>query len=90
MNAEKAATLKEHLKDWCDFDVAELALAQCLGLMSTDWKVYDAKWVFWSANPTGDMLKKILDMLVVQGVLERSEDEQYRFNTAFRPPSLDG
>jgi len=46
----------------------------------------EAKWIFWTDNPIGNMLHSILEILVEAGVLEKNEDEQYRYNPDFEPP----
>jgi len=80
--------LKELLKDWADFDGAQHAIAVSLGLMPNDWHwvLENAKWVFWSNNPLGNMLSKMLIALVEQDVLEENDEQQYRCNSAFIPP----
>ena len=50
------------------------------------WAMKNAKCVFWSNNPMGDMLHKMLEDLVEQKVLEKNDEEQYRFNRQFIPP----
>ena len=79
------STLKDLLADWTDFDCAEHAVAACLGLMPAE-SVHGAKWVFWTDNPIGKMLHNVLEGLVQQNVLEKNEDEQYRYNHNFIPP----
>jgi hypothetical protein len=78
-------TLKDLLADWTDFDYAEHAVAACLGLMPPEW-VHTTKWVFWTDKPIGNMLHKVLESLVEQNVLEKNEDDQYRYNHTFSPP----
>jgi hypothetical protein len=84
----KQNTLKEALSDWRDFDSAESALAISLGLMTPETNFQtDAKHVFWSDNPTGNMLSEFLTRLVQIGVLEYREtenDNEYRWNPAFK------
>ena len=80
-------TLKENLKEWTDFDVAEFQLAVCLGLMPNDWKNFGsrkAKHVFWSANPVGDTLHTIIEELTDIGILEYDEKkDKWRWNKEF-------
>lgn len=79
-------TLREALKDWTDWDVAEYRLAICLGLMSPQVDfASQAKHVFWSNNPVGTALSACLTQLVHTGVLEFDEEEQrVRWSPAFR------
>lgn len=65
-----------------------MALAIALGLMTeeTNYQV-DAKYVFWSHNPIGNMLHDTLESLVRLGILETKEinDENcYRWNPLFK------
>lgn len=76
------ATLKERLEDWVSFDYAQFEIGVCLGF----WGDFGApngedhwlgtKHIFWSENPLGDTLYKLLDGLVEEGMLE---EENYRF-----------
>jgi catechol 2,3-dioxygenase-like lactoylglutathione lyase family enzyme len=79
-------TLRESLRDWMDFDGAGCALGVCLGLIPAREGWGRHKHVFWSNNPIGEMLYKMLDELVSAGVLEQRDepDFQYRWNKAFR------
>ena len=80
--------LKELLQDWTDFDRAQHALAVCLGLMPDDWEwvLQNAKWVFWSSNPTGEILGDLLNDLVDLGVVEKDEDGRFRYSRRFVAP----
>jgi hypothetical protein len=80
--------LKEYLVEWTDFDLAEHAVAVCFGLMPEEgaYVTLKNKWVFWSNNPIGNMLHEILERLVEQNVLEKNEDDQFRYNQNFIPP----
>lgn len=76
-------TLKEHLSEWTDIDIAQFHLARCLGLMSPEINFStDAKHIFWTDNPIGNMLAKILDSMTETGILEKRDepDFQYRWN----------
>ena len=84
----KLETLKEALSEWCEVDSAMWALAILLGLMTpeTDYQG-SAKHVFWSNNPTGNMLSDFLTRLVELGVLEYRDTEadyEYRWNPSFK------
>lgn len=50
------------------------------------WVLRNAKWVFWSQNPIGNMLFEMLESLAEQKVIEENEDGQYRYNPQFVPP----
>ena len=82
-------SLKIKLKEWTDCDYAMHALAQSMGVMDeTVPLIGDAKHVFWSDNPVGNMLGKTLDELVEIGFLEKRDESdgdglQYRYNSAF-------
>ena len=61
-------------------------LAQCLGIMPLGTGMNEAKWVYWSDNPLGNMLYGTLERLLKLGALERREepDLQYRWRSAYR------
>jgi hypothetical protein len=84
--------LKSLLAEWSDFDRAEHVLAVCLGLMPDDWEwvLGNAKWVFWSSNPTSDTLADLLHRLVALGVLQEDDEGRYRYNPDFEPPWSSG
>jgi len=79
-------TLRVALADWADFDVSAHALAQCLGIMPSGLGMNEAKWVYWSDNPLGNMLYGTLERLSELGALEKREepDLQYRWCSAYR------
>jgi hypothetical protein len=79
--------LKQTLNDWADIDVAQYYLAVSLGLMQPDFPFPgQAKHVFWSDNPIGNMLADMLDELTQVDVLQKRDepDYQYRWNSDFR------
>jgi hypothetical protein len=81
------ATLRERLADWTDWDIAGFQLARSLSLIAEDANFQtDTKHIFWSNNPTGDMLHRMLQQLVVIGALEKRDepDDQYRWNPNFQ------
>jgi len=79
-------TLRVALADWTDFDASAHALAQCVGIMPSHQEMKEAKWVYWSENPLGDMLYSTLEHLVELSVLEKrvEPDLQYRWCSTFR------
>jgi hypothetical protein len=79
-------SLRDTLKDWMDVDLAQSRLAIGLGLMPEGIFQVGAKHVFWTANPVGDMLYKMLLQMSEVGILEtRNEpDIQFRWNPSFR------
>jgi len=82
-------TLKEILKDWTDFDVAEYYLGCCLGLNKDERNSFtvDYKHIFWTHNDIGNTLGNILMQLKDIGVLEYDPDEiQYKWNEKFKMP----
>jgi hypothetical protein len=79
-------TLRVALADWTDFDVSAHVLAQCLGIMPSGLGMKEAKSVYWSDNPLGNMLYATLERLLELGALERREepDLQYRWCSDYR------
>ncbi len=80
-------TLKEILHGWTDDDVAAFGLARTIGLMGPDVDFQStAKHVFWSNNQVGISLSKILEELVVAGVLEQRDEpnHKYKWNQTFK------
>jgi hypothetical protein len=78
-------TLRGALADWTDFDVSAHVLAQCLGVMPSGLGINEAKWVYWSDNPLGNMLYGTLERLLGLGALEKREepDLQYHWCSAY-------
>ena len=83
-------TLKERLEDWTDFDGAEYELAVVLGLApefgagpgKDPW--HGLKGIFWSRNPTGETLYKMLQHLTKIGALLMDpENQKFRWNPDF-------
>jgi hypothetical protein len=80
-------SLKEALADWTDIDVAQYAVAICLGLMSPNVPFPPGvKGVFWTNDPIGELLYHILENLTGANILEKRDepDYQYRWNADFR------
>jgi hypothetical protein len=80
--------LKNLLADWTDPDIAEYYLACCLGLMVYDdsfMQFREAKYVFWTQNPTKILLDEMLETMVKNKILEFDDDEsKYRWNKTFK------
>ena len=80
--------LKDALMAWTDQDVACYWMAVSLGMFpaSPNLDVFrENKWLFVTANPTGDALSEMLDMLCKIGYLEQNKSYQYRTKTPFTP-----
>lgn len=75
-----AAPIRETLREWEDWDVAEYKLGICLGMFPPEDGQFvnfrRHKHLWWSTNPVGDALHDILKRLVTVGVLEFDEDER--------------
>jgi hypothetical protein len=84
----KVGTLRQALADWTDVDVAQHALAQCLGLMASDLPPLGraTRHVYWTENPVGRALHDMLEALRGASVLEAHPDDPtvLRWNAAFR------
>jgi predicted RNase H-like nuclease len=66
--------LKHHLQDWVDIDIAQFHLARCLGVLGPDCPdMASAKWIFWSNNPIGNLLHRVLRDLAATGFAEIDE-----------------
>ncbi len=80
-------TLKHNLAEWTDVDVAGYYVALALGVAPDPGDDRDLwggkKWVFWSANPLGEDLCRMLDMLTRSGVLQKDDGQRYRWNPDF-------
>ena len=79
-------TLRTSLAEWTGIEEAAHALAQCLGVVPSELEMQEIKWVYWSSNPLGNMLYRVLDHLVELGALQKREepDLQYRWCSAYR------
>ncbi len=68
--------LKHHLQDWLDIDIALFHLARCLGVLGPEIpSMAAAKWVFWSNNPTGNLLYQLLRNMEDAGVVEIDHED---------------
>jgi hypothetical protein len=78
-------TLKDALQQWHDADGAAFQLALALGVLepTVDFTT-QSKHLFWTDNPVGVALSRSLDCLVEAGVLDRDEDDRYRWNASFK------
>lgn len=91
MNESFSQILRRGMAEWTETDIATFQLAVALGIapdLEDESKAMDAfrdkKWIFWSANPLGDGLYRILETLVECGVLEKQEEQlRFRWNPAF-------
>lgn len=80
---KRTVSLKEYLDDWTDYDVAGYFLACSLGIMVHDDLLDEFrrnKGVFYTDNPIGNLLTKILVELADGGVLQRNDEGQFRWN----------
>ena len=79
-------TLRAALADWTDFDASAHVLAQSLGIMPSQQKMIEEKWIYWSENSLGAMIYDTLERLVELSVLDKrvEPDLQYRWCSAYR------
>lgn len=79
---------RELLKDWTDQDIAAYYLACSLGLVVYDssfTSFRETKHIYWSNNPTSELLYGTLQKMVEIQMLEFDDDEtRYRWNKAFK------
>lgn len=71
-------SFRELLKNWEDFDVVEFYLGCTLGIFEYDEKFENFrknKHIFWTNNPLGDMLAKMLEDMAAEGILEFDREE---------------
>jgi hypothetical protein len=69
------AELMMGLRNWEDLDGAAYLLGRSMGMFDPDASFQtDLKWVFWSANPTGDFLYHMICGLVAMGIWEQDEE----------------
>jgi len=78
-------TLRVALADWTDFDASAHVLAQCLGIMPSGLGMNEAKWVYWSDNPLGNMLYGTLERLLELGASKSVRNPT--FNIVGVPPT---
>lgn len=77
-NVELSTTLRE----WTNWDSAGFHLGRALGLFDRPSRV-ETKHIFWTDNPTGNMLHAMLGELATSGILDRRDepDDQYRWSS---------
>jgi hypothetical protein len=70
------------LRDWTDWDVAAFHVGRALGLFERQTQL-DAKHIFWTDNPVGNMLHRILGELGTAGIVDRRSepDDKYRWSS---------
>jgi hypothetical protein len=78
------------LHDWQDFDAVMHDMARALGLLSAMPPGYlPPKHVYWSANPIGDFLSRVIANLVELGVLEHDEEsDRFRWSPNYSVETL--
>ncbi len=80
--------LSELLKDWEDQDVSAYYLACCLGLTEYNPSFEEfrkTKHIFWTGNPTGDLLYKMLQTMSEINILEFDDElGKYRWNQSLK------
>jgi hypothetical protein len=78
-------TLKDALQQWHDADGAAFQLALALGVLEPRAEfATESKHLFWTDNPVGVALSRSLDSLVEAGVLERDDEDRYRWKADFK------
>ena len=86
--------LAEQLSDWTDIDVAAWHLAVSLGLMQPPQPDAPAfafggrKDLFWTSNPLGDLMFRLLGDLQTLGAVEvhPKDDHLLRWNSVYQSP----
>ena len=77
------------LEDWQDVDITQFRLGIAIGVFSPSAAFpTEVKPILWTDNPIGNMLYRMLELMVVGGVLQRRDepDIQYRWNPEFKLP----
>jgi len=79
---------REALASWTDADAAMHMLARSLGVVAQNSTTREVKWIYWSNNPLGEFLYRMLNELVLLGALEKRDepDLQFRWREGFEPP----
>lgn len=71
--------LNHSLSEWTDCDYAAYALGRAIGLWDKSTVFESYKWVFWTDNPVGAGLHKVLLQLTEAGVLNCDSDLRFRW-----------
>lgn len=74
---------KHAMKDWDDFDIAAFSLGRSIGLFEFGETMTHIKHIFWSNNPIGNVLNKMLEEMVKTGFLLKNDRFQYKWNPQF-------
>lgn len=71
-------TLFSYLESWKDIDDAQHQLGILLGMVDESLGSFqkEYKWVYWTNNPFGKMLRESLFKMVEIGMLEYNEDNE--------------
>lgn len=87
-NVENVVNVVDNPDSWLDFDVIQHEVALRLGLYQNEQNpepcMRDFKWLYWTSNVYSNELCKIVASMVTMGLLERNEEEQYRWAKNFR------
>tara|TARA_Y100000310_G_scaffold130972_1_gene130192 strand:- start:28524 stop:28886 length:363 start_codon:yes stop_codon:yes gene_type:complete len=75
-------TIREQFDDWVDFDVAAFIMGATIGLFEEDSFIKN-KGIFWTSNPTGDILFDMLEHLVANDMLIKNDDMKFKWNDKF-------
>lgn len=77
--AETYDNLKHSLYDWTDIDVAQYRLGVVLGIFESHVSFLEVKGVFWTDNPIGNALFRILEILTETDILEKRDEPDYQY-----------
>lgn len=82
-------TLKELLNDWTEPDVASFYLACSLGLMEYNENLllngcHNVSGVFETRTQFGTMCFEMLEIMAKDGILEKRDEYEYRWNSSFK------
>jgi len=79
--------LAADLVDWTDVDLAQYSLGSSIGMFPHQ-TFHQAKSVFWTDNPVGDALWKVLHSLAEAGVLDYRQEPDYQFRWSRPGPDI--
>lgn len=79
-------SIKEYLKDWQDYDVAQFYLGCVLGLFNNDNDTFRAiKHIFWTDNELGNFLFIMLEDMSNKKMLLIDRDKMmFKWNKDYR------